>query len=625
SASRDLSVFEEIDAPCIIHYQKENGDLHFMVYCATTSKGYDVMDPALGDHRVISAEELSKGWTGYLVTVVPDKGFVPKSTVRPFSSTMASIASRFKGELAVSVLASLVYIAIGISSSYFLQQVIDVVIPSGSYQRLLSLGAVMGSLAVAAFAVGYLRVRVMLKTAVSIDYKLITDYVTHLFRLPVSFFSLRGSGELNSRIDDAMNIRNFITGALTSLAVSVITIVISFALMFSFHSRLALFTLMFMPVYAVLYIAADKVNRRVNRDIIESSAEFEQKTVEGISAAQTVKYIGAEKMIVEGIRRRYLKLSSKVFKGGRYAGAFALSSDFVSKMLTVMLLTVGAIFIFKGNLSVGELASFYSMTAFFTSPLSQLVEINSMMTEAGISARRLFEIMDFEPEHSDGFSLELSEKDDIKFENVDFSYPGGLPVMENFSCVIPGGKITAIVGESGCGKSSLAALLMRGYRPAKGSITVRNIDIAMSDMHQWRKNVAMVPQETVLLDTTILDNITFADSSPDLEKVAALIVELGMTTLVESLPLGLMTKVGERGCTLSGGQKQRIALARALYRNPKVLILDEATSSLDSDSEKFILEKVKQLRDSGMTIVMITHKSENVGIADKVIKMSARS
>ena len=147
----------------------------------------------------------------------------------------------------------------------------------------------------------------------------------------------------------------------------------------------------------------------------------------------------------------------------------------------------------------------------------------------------------------------------------------------------------------------------------------------MSDMHQWRKNVAMVPQETVLLDTKILDNITFADSSPDLEKVAALIVELGMTTLVESLPLGLMTKVGERGCTLSGGQKQRIALARALYRNPKVLILDEATSSLDSDSEKFILEKVKQLRDSGMTIVMITHKSENVGIADKVIKMSARS
>ena len=167
--------------------------------------------------------------------------------------------------------------------------------------------------------------------------------------------------------------------------------------------------------------------------------------------------------------------------------------------------------------------------------------------------------------------------------------------------------------------------MMRGYKPLKGSITLDGVDVSLYGLRQWRTRTALVPQDCVLLNATVMDNITGGEKDPDLERIAQLVVTLGMQDFVASLPMGLMTRVGERGSSLSGGQKQRIAFARALYRRPRILVLDEATSSLDSASEAVILNSVRRLADDGMTVVMITHKKDNLAMADKVIEMSARS
>jgi len=281
-------------------------------------------------------------------------------------------------------------------------------------------------------------------------------------------------------------------------------------------------------------------------------------------------------------------------------------------------------FVFAGNLSVGELVSFYSMITLFSAPMGQLVGLNGSYTEAKVSAQRLFEIMDFEPENAQGADLP-DGIGDLVFKDVSFSYPGCKALIEHLDVAFEAGKLTAVTGDSGCGKSTLAALVMRGYRPVEGIITLAEVDIDLYGLQQWRRRTALVPQECVLLNATVMDNITGGEKDPDMELIAELIVRLDMQGMVASLPMGLMTKVGERGSTLSGGQKQRIALARALYRRPQLLVLDEATSSLDSASEAAILATVRRLADEGMTVIMITHKKDNLIIADKIIDMSARS
>ena len=195
-------------------------------------------------------------------------------------------------------------------------------------------------------------------------------------------------------------------------------------------------------------------------------------------------------------------------------------------------------------------------------------------------------------------------------------------LLEDFQATIPAGKITVVKGRSGCGKSSLAALAMRLYSPSKGTITLGGIDIALFDLAKWRRKVTIVPQDVRLFDDSILFNITGQRKDYDLERVAHLMVDLGLENIARDLPRGIMTLVGESGCRLSGGQKQRIAIAAALYRQPDILILDEATNSLDAASQQKMLEVIKRENTTrGLTVIMITHKADEIPIADKLIEM----
>ncbi|MBP5210402.1 MAG: hypothetical protein J6Z27_01000 [Bacteroidales bacterium] len=448
SPDKNLEDLKLADTPAVLHLVKESG-LHFVVLCGTDRKGFVVMDPALGSRTTVSFSEMEKEWSGFIVFVKPSPAFEPGNRTRTLLSHFIPLILRHKRELARALALSVLYIVIGISVSVFLEQIIDVVIPSGDYGKIVSVTAAMGLLFVFSMVIGYSRINNTLSAGLGIDNSLISGYIRHLFKLPVSFFSLRGSGELNSRISDAMNIRDFIITGTVSAVISVLTLVISFFLMFTYYWKLALFTLMFLPAYVIIYVIANKVNRRVNREIIESSALFEEQTVEGIASMSTVKYNGFEEKMTSGILRSYIKFASRLYRGSRYNALFSLGADGVSKAITLFLLTVGAVFIFKGELSVGELVSFYSITAFFSTPLSELVGISNTYNEAKVSAQRLFEIMDYEGEKYGGEPVDTISYSSISFNKVSFSYPGNLPLFTDFDAEIVRGRITAITGKSG--------------------------------------------------------------------------------------------------------------------------------------------------------------------------------
>ena len=626
SDAKDLAPLAKMREPVILHLVNPRGDLHFVVLYGMSRRKAVVMDPATGSRRKILLCELKEQWTGYVVTMVPDEESDKQwgSRTKPSPLLRSFKLIDFK-EYTAMLVSSLVYIVAGISTALFLQHIIDRVLPLGDPEELWRVGSLMAAIMLCTLFLGYGRVIYALRLSLKLDGKMTLGYISHLFKLPTGFFGRRGAGELNSRIGDVAKVRNFLTEGIPDIATSILILAASFALMFTNHWRLALMMLSFIPLYLFLYAVAKHVNKKANRDIIESGAAFEEKIVESITAVKVIKYFGEEDAFLHGIRRQYYDLAGKMLRGGKYLGIFASWADAFSKAMTLVLLTVGSLYIFGGELSVGELVSFYSLTAYFSTPLGKLVNISEQYSEAQISAERLSDISDMEAESLGSLEFELDPTADILIENIEFSYPGSPLLLKNFSLSIPAGKITALQGESGCGKSSVAALLMRDYAPQSGCITLGCVPIGTIDLSLWRRFISIVPQDAPLMGGTILENITCQDPEPNIALISQILTDLGLLDFIKSLPLGLMTRIGSLGATLSGGQKQRIALARALYHNPQTIILDEATSSLDETSEKFILRKLQSLRDEGRTILMITHKSDNAKIADKVVNMDARS
>ena len=621
SDDKSLDALYGLTEPVILHIVNARGDLHFVVLHQLDPKRARIMDPALGKMVRIPAATLREQWTGYLVTLSPEpEQSRPQAAGRhrSLSSCLRMLSLR---EYLLMLAGSVVYIVAGLCTAIYLQHIIDHVLPSGDSAALMRVGLMMLAVMLCTLMVGYGRILYALRLSIHLDSHLILQYLRHLFRLPAGFFTRRGAGELNARIGDAAKVRNFLIEGISTLLTSSLILLVSFTLMFSVHWRLSLLMLAFLPIYLTLYIIADRVNRRVNRDIIEQSAVFEERTVEGITAVRTIRYFGNGERLLRRIEEEYRLLARKLFRGGRWADGFASATDGIAKLLTITLLTIGSLYIFNGSLSVGALVSFYSLTAWFSAPLGELVKINETWNDARIAWERLGDITELPPEETGIEQFEPEAGEDIHFDGISFSYPGQPELIRDFSLTLPAGAITAIQGESGCGKSSLAGLLMRDFTVQHGTIRLGPHDIRLYNLSAWRRFVSIVPQDPQLMSGTLLENVSCFEPEPDIERVVQLLDELDLGPFVRELPMGLFTRIGERGSTLSGGQRQRIALARALYRNPSVLILDEATSSLDEHSTETLLRRVLRFRDEGGTVMMITHQKDNAAIADAIVRM----
>ena len=623
SDEKRLESLYGLTEPVILHVVNRKGDLHFIVLHSLTPRQARVMDPGIGKTVKIPTGQLREEWTGYLVTMKPDpeKKRKPSQPGPETHSLLRCQRVLSLRDYAAMLAGSLIYIVAGLCTALFLQHIIDGILPDNDRSELLKTGLLMLSVMGCTLLVGYGRVLYALRLSITLDSHLILGYLRHLFRLPAAFFARRGSGELHARIGDAAKVRRFLVESISTLLTSSLILSVSFTLMFTTHWRLSLLMLTFIPVYLILYLAANRVNSRVNRDIMEQSAAFEERTVEGITAVRVIRYFGGSQRMLGNIEREYRLLAQQLFRGGRWADFFASASDGIAKLLTLTLLTVGSLYIFSGSLTIGALMSFYALTAWFAAPLEELVGIGNALSEARIAFERLCDITELAPEETGIGHFEPEPGADLVFDRISFSYPGSPELLRDFSLTLEAGRITAIQGPSGCGKSSLAALLMREYSVQKGIIRLGHNDIRLYSLEAWRRFVSIVPQEPQLINASILDNVACLDATPDIGRIAQLLDELELGPLIRELPMGLLTCIGERGCLLSGGQRQRIALARALYHRPSVLILDEATASRDESARQCLLKRVVRFRDEGGTVMMITHQRDNTTIADKIVNL----
>ena len=500
--------------------------------------------------------------------------------------------------------------------------VVGLVGASNLSTAIIILGIAVVLVFVASLMLSWIRGTILVKVGISMDSELMGRYIRHIVKLPGIFYDSRETGELTSRISDAAKIRSYLTVTLSSLAVSAFMLVASTGVMFAISPGMALPALLIIPVYSLLFYITDRYNKRAQRRIMERGAKFENRVIETVKSHLAIKYSSTESYFAGRCTSALSSFLESVEDSAKFSIFTGSAADLASKLLLVIILWMGGAEMIKGNITPGELVAFFTIISLFTAPLSELISASSEIREGTVAASRLFEIMDMECEPLDGCIVHSSGVPEyIKISDVSFSYPGRGTLLKGINMEFHKGEISAVTGESGCGKSTLVSLITRLRRPSFGVITADRLNIEHINLRNWREMIAVVPQTPALFAGTIMENIAPGEEDPDSKMVIEICERLGMTEFIASLPLGLESPVGEGGASLSGGQQQKVSLARALYKDAPVIIVDEGTSSMDQESEFLAERALKMEREKGKIIIIISHKERSKLISDRIYRM----
>jgi len=606
--------------PSLAHLEIKHNLFHFVVLTSVGKKYIRFMDPDGGTIKRVPREIFKEQWTGVLVVVAPGPEFQKKNENPRLISRFLKLVRPFRQVLLQSLLGAILYSILGLSTSLFVQKIMDFVLVNRNLNLLNLMGTAMVCLLILRILTSWFKSIYLLKAGHQIDAGLLMGYYRHLLSLPQRFFDTMRTGEVLSRMNDAIKIRVFINHNLIDLIVAVLTIILTLLAMALLSFRLCLLIVSALPIYALVYAIYDRINKRVLRILMEETAGLEAQLVESVQSQETIRAFGWQAWAFNNTSEKLAGVLKVNYKAGIASILSGHAVEFISVLLTILLLWAGAGMVLDGFLSPGELMAFYAMLGYLLGPLKNLGNLNRTFRDALIAADRLFQILDLEHEQNAGSGIRLKHIDkDIEFSNIRFRYGSRPELFKDLNFSIPYGKLTGIVGRSGSGKSSIAAMLRAEYLPTDGNLMINNCDIRQLDKTSLRRKIGIVPQQIKLFSGSILENITPGEQEPDTEKLLGIASQTGLIQLINKLPDGFQTMIGENGLGLSGGERQRIAFCRALYHDPEILILDEATSALDPVSEAEFLDLLEKLRRGSMTLIIISHMLGLVKDADHIV------
>lgn len=523
----------------------------------------------------------------------------------------------FKKEIFICFISTTMISLIGVIDSFFLSYTIDNVLYSNAIYTLLSMAVIMLLIAILQISLRGLKNFLIQKISYKMEENLMQKFYIKILNINYSFFESHKTGELLARLNDIKIVRNTLSEGLISIIANLIMFcVISIAL---YVINKVLFAIICISVI-ILSIIAFVYARFFSKEYpvsMEKHADFQSFISETISGIETIKSYSSYKTFEERYEEKQTMNLRSRWHITEKAIQQNLDCSFIEKIASVMIIICGCYFVMHEKISLGQVASFISLSSFFTNSFSALLDLQSEVQESFSAIKRLFEVLDEEAE--DESKNEMSALDNVpilSFKNMCFSYENDNTLYKDFSLKIMRGEWISFVGKTGCGKTTLAKLLLKLYKPQSGTISWDSIDIQCLNTNLIRQKIAYIPQDVILFSGTILQNITMFDSSFDDKIIIDIVKKVGIYEKILTLKDGLNTMIGERGFSLSGGEKQKIAICRALIRDPLIIILDEATSNLDSESERDIMEIMKKLIKDGKTIISIAHRLSTVKSSD---------
>ncbi|MDG1476558.1 MAG: ABC transporter ATP-binding protein [Vicingaceae bacterium] len=523
------------------------------------------------------------------------------------------------------VLVGLILIVISRLASLVLplksKELLDEVIPNKDMDALIALVMMVAGAILVSALTSFALTRLLSVEAQLLISKLRAKVQKQILSLPISYFDNNKSGALVSRImSDVEGVRNLIGTGLVQLFGGTITAIISLVLLINISPKMTLFVLAPVALFAVIALKAFGYIRPIFRNRGVINAEVTGRLTESLAGVRVIKGFNAEAQENVTFEKGVDRLFQNVKKSLTATALMTSSSAFLLGMASVGIMGIGGMMIIDGTLTTGDFLSFTLLLGFMIAPIVQMSNIGSQLTEALAGLDRTQEIMNMQPEDNPlERSVELTDiHGDISFNNVSFSYEEGKEVVHNISLEAKQGSVTALVGSSGSGKSTIAGLVSSFINPESGKITIDGQDLSKVSLNSYRSQLGVVLQDDFLFEGTIKENILFPRPNASEEQLKSAVKAAYVYEFTDKFEDGLETLIGERGVKLSGGQRQRIAIARAVLANPRILILDEATSNLDNESEAMIQESLGELM-KGRTTIVIAHRLSTIRKADQIL------
>ena len=609
----ELEEIPRLRAPCILHWNLN----HFVVLESADARGIVIHDPAFGV-RKMSLAEASKHFTGIALELSPTTEFREADERRRLRlRDLTGPVVGLKRSLAQVLLLAFALQAIAIVSPFHMQWVVDGAVVSGDRDLLTVLGLGFLLLTVIQVSLTALRSWIVLYLSTTLNLQWVANVFSHLLRLPVSYFEKRHLGDVVSRFGAVTTIQRTLTSTFVESILDGVMAAATLAMMVIYSATLAMIAIAAVSCYGVLRWIFYQPLRRATEEQIVHSAKQQSHFLETIRGVQSIKLFGRQ----EERRSRWLNLvvdtTNQDLTTQKLGLGFRSANGLVFGVERIAIVWLGALLVLDSAFSVGMLFAFMSYKEQFSARVAGLIDKMIDLRMLGLQGERLADIVLTPPEQDAPSIAADNIEASLEVRTVSFRYSDTEPlVLLNCSFTVAPGESVAIVGPSGCGKTTLLKLMLGLLAPTDGKILAGGIDIQKLGIDRYRKAVGTVMQDDQLFAGSIADNISFFDPSPDQGAIERFARLAAVHDDIAAMPMGYNTLIGDMGAALSGGQKQRILLARALYKQPRILFLDEATSALDVQKERAVNEAVRSLN---LTRIVIAHRPETIASADRVI------
>lgn len=621
----DISLFDikNLDFPLIVHVIKNNELAHYYIVYKSYRNHLLIGDPDPSVKIVkMAKDKFAEEWTGVALLFKPSRNYSPtnQNFFSPVSYTKV-ISKRLTLIFLITII-SLIITLISILSSYYLQATIDFYIPNKMFSALEIITFGLISTFILQEILTYFRdyLLILLNQKLSID--IILAYIQHLFKLPLSFFSTRRTGEITSRFNDANSIIDAIASTILTIFLDfLMTICVGMTLFFQ-NKILFTITLVGIPIYTILILSFYKSFKKMNQELMQANALVSSTIIEDLNGIETIKALSCEEKSFKRINDEFREVLQKSFRLQKLTVLQSALKKGTQQILNVIILWVGAKLVISGKISIGQLITFNALLVYFTTPIENIINLQNKIQSAKEANNRLNEVYyeKLEFENNQNTKLKIDKLRTIDLKNISFKYGIGHDLLKNINLTIREGEKICIIGTSGSGKTTLAKLIVGFQKPTEGKITINNYDMDKINKKTIRYFINYLPQQPYLFTGTIIENLTFGIykdiSQEKIEEACRIAAILGD---IEKMPLKFNTKFSD-GFGLSGGQKQRIALVRALLSDSPILILDEATSGLDIQTEKLIINNLLKLKNK--TIIFIAHRLAIAEKTDRIIVMN---
>lgn len=606
---------KELDQPAILHVILENRLQHYIIFYGFKGDFLIIGDPGKGV-SLWTREQLDQVWQSKsLLKLVPNQDF-QKTADQPkkFSQLIQWIKEDIN-IVTASLFIGILMAIFSLATAIFSQKLIDVILPTKEITKLIVGLVLFGFVLFARAGLGYVRSTFLIIQSKDFNNRMIGSFFSSLLLLPKPFFDSKKVGEMIARMNDTRRIQLAVSNLIGNMLIEALVVIVSLIGVFAYSWQIGMVVSVFLPIYLFILWKLNRPIISAQKEVMSKYALNEGNYIDVIGGISEIKSTGTTKLFHKSTTFFYQVYQNSIFNLGKIQIKFNLRTELTGLLLMISVISFSAYLVITDQLLLGVMMAVLSLAGSIGPSLTRLALFNVQLQEAKVAFSRMHEFTTLKTEKTEGEAIERI--DSIELHNLSFNFPGSLHLLKNINLRMKKGKITTLLGESGAGKSTILQLLQCFYEPASGNIVVNDVNIKTLDLNAYRKEIGVVSQDIKIFNNSLLFNIALSEDPKELEQVPEWCQKRGFDQLFSRFPQGYMTLLGEEGANISGGQKQLVGLARALYRNPSVLLIDEGTSAMDKKTEQFILNMIKRIK-SDMAVLMVTHRMKVAQQSDYV-------